>query len=41
MRLIVRDSAGNVSTAETTEPVLVDLSEPEGRITGLVTPARR
>jgi hypothetical protein len=41
MRLIVRDTAGNVSIAETTEPVLVDLSEPEGRITGLVTPTRR
>ena len=40
MRLIVRDSAGNVSMAETSEPVLVDLSEPEGRITGLASPAR-
>jgi hypothetical protein len=41
MRLIVRDLAGNVSTAETAEPVLVDLSEPEGRITGLAQPIRR
>ncbi len=41
MRLIVRDLAGNVSTAETAEPVLVDLSEPEGRITGLAQPVRR
>jgi hypothetical protein len=41
MRLTVRDSAGNVSIAETSEPVLVDLSEPEGRITGLATPPRR
>ena len=41
MRLTVRDLAGNVSTAETTEPVLVDLSEPEGRITGLAQPIRR
>ena len=41
MRLIVRDSSGNVSMAETSEPVLVDLSEPEGRITGLASPTRR
>lgn len=41
MRLIVRDLAGNVSTAETAEPVLVDLSEPEGRITGLASPPQR
>jgi hypothetical protein len=41
MRLIVRDLAGNVSTAETSEPVLVDLSEPEGRITGLASPPQR
>jgi hypothetical protein len=41
MQLSVRDSAGNVSIAETSEPVLVDLSEPEGRITGLASPGRR
>jgi hypothetical protein len=41
MKLMVRDSSGNVSVAETSEPVLVDLSEPEGRITGLATPVRR
>jgi hypothetical protein len=41
MRLAVRDLAGAVSIAETSEPVLVDLSEPEARITGLATTARR
>jgi hypothetical protein len=41
LRLIVRDTAGNTSIAETSEPVLVDLSEPEARIKGLVmTPIR-
>jgi hypothetical protein len=40
LRLMVRDSAGNVSVAETSEPILVDLSEPEGRITGLASPGR-
>jgi hypothetical protein len=35
LRLIVQDAAGNPSTAETREPVLVDLSEPEGKIIGL------
>lgn len=32
MRLAVRDAAGNVSAAETRDPVLVDLSVPEGVI---------
>ena len=29
LRLTVRDLAGNVSVAETDEPILVDMSEPE------------
>lgn len=41
LRLEVRDLAGNVSLAETPEPVLVDLSEPEGKLTGVVAPARK
>lgn len=32
MRLVVKDAAGNQSVAETREPVLVDLSEPDGVI---------
>lgn len=36
LRLEARDLAGNVSVAETPEPVLVDLTEPEIRIKGLV-----
>lgn len=35
LRLIARDSAGNVCIAETPEPVLVDLNEPEARLTGV------
>lgn len=35
LRLLARDIGGNVEKAETPAPVLVDLSEPEGRITGL------
>lgn len=41
LRLIVRDSAGNVCIAETPEPVLVDLNEPEARLTGLTGLATR
>jgi hypothetical protein len=37
LRLIVQDAAGNPSVAETQEPVLVDLNEPEGKILGLTT----
>lgn len=36
LRLQVRDQAGNVSLAETNNPVLVDLTEPEVKIKGLV-----
>jgi hypothetical protein len=38
LRLIARDAAGNEGIAETAEPQLVDLSEPEGTIVGVVTP---
>ncbi len=41
LRLQVRDQAGNVSVAETSQPVLVDLTEPEVRIKGLVPSLRR
>jgi hypothetical protein len=40
LRLQVRDQAGNVSIAETSNPVLVDLTEPEVKIKGLVGGAR-
>ncbi len=39
LRLVVRDSAGNEGVAETPEPQLVDLSEPEGTILGVVNGA--
>jgi hypothetical protein len=35
LRLIVRDMAGNEGIAETKEPQLIDLNEPEGRILGV------
>ena len=38
LRLEVRDRAGNVSVAETPEPVLVDLTEPEAELIGIVKP---
>jgi hypothetical protein len=41
LRLAVRDSAGNTSVAETSEPVLIDLKEPEGRLLGIVPSARQ
>jgi hypothetical protein len=41
LRLEVHDLAGNVARADTPEPVLVDLTEPEGKITGLVTGAKK
>jgi hypothetical protein len=41
LRLTVRDTAGNASMAETREPVLVDLNEPEGVILGIAGPGRR
>lgn len=36
LRLTARDSAGNVGYAPTPDPVLVDLSEPEGRLIGII-----
>jgi hypothetical protein len=41
LRVSARDTAGNVAAAETTEPVLVDLTKPEGRILGVSAPGRR
>ena len=41
LRLRVRDNAGNESVAITSEPQLVDLSEPEGRLLGISTPGAR
>jgi hypothetical protein len=35
LRLVANDTAGNVSMAETPEPVCIDLKEPEGRLIGL------
>jgi hypothetical protein len=35
LRLSVRDTAGNVSVAQTAEPVLIDFSEPEVHVIGL------
>jgi hypothetical protein len=35
LRLTVRDTAGNVSVAQTNDPVLIDFSEPEVRVLGL------
>lgn len=35
LRLIAHDTAGNVSMAETPEPVCIDLKEPEGRLIGV------
>jgi hypothetical protein len=37
LRLEVRDLAGNTCVAETDQPVLVDLVEPDGGITGIMT----
>jgi hypothetical protein len=37
LRLRVRDQAGNEGVAETRDPQLADLSEPEGRLIGVVS----
>ncbi len=37
LRVVARDAVGNEATAETKEPVLVDLSRPEGHIVGIGT----
>jgi hypothetical protein len=39
LRLVARDLAGNEGVAETPEPQLVDLSEPEGVLIKVVGPA--
>jgi hypothetical protein len=36
LRLVVQDLAGNVNVAESRAPVLVDLSEPEANLTGIL-----
>jgi hypothetical protein len=41
LRLVARDNAGNTCMAETPEPVLVDLNEPEGRLLGISALSRR
>jgi hypothetical protein len=38
LRILARDTAGNVGEARWREPLLVDLSRPEGSITGLLRP---
>jgi hypothetical protein len=40
LRLLARDTAGNVSCAETPRPELIDLKEPEARLTGVRVAAR-
>jgi hypothetical protein len=41
LRLEVRDLAGNVSEAITNKPVLVDLQEPEGKLTEILVAPRK
>jgi hypothetical protein len=41
LKLIVKDTAGNVSEATTQEPVTVDLIEPEGVLIGIARPSPR
>ncbi len=41
LRLTVRDTAGNVSVAQTNEPVLIDFSEPEVKVLGLDKTSRQ
>jgi hypothetical protein len=41
LRLQAKDLAGNVANADTPDPVLVDLTEPEGKITGILPSARK
>jgi hypothetical protein len=35
LRLSAKDTAGNISTAETPEPICIDLKEPEGHLLGI------
>jgi len=41
LRIIARDTAGNTGTDQTPEPVLIDLSEPEGKLLGLTGSVRQ
>jgi hypothetical protein len=41
LRLLVKDMAGNVAVDETPEPVLIDLSEPEGHLIGVKAVGKR
>jgi hypothetical protein len=37
LRIMVRDAAGNTGVDDLPQPVLVDLHEPEGQITGIIS----
>ncbi len=37
LRLLVRDTAGNVGIDQTPEAVLIDLQEPEAQLKGIIT----
>lgn len=39
LRVVARDAAGNVATAETPQPILVDLSRPSARIVDVEVPS--
>ena len=41
LRLTVHDTAGNSATAETPEPVCIDLVKPDGRLLGIVRAGQR
>jgi hypothetical protein len=41
LRVIARDSAGNTGIDETSEPVLIDLHEPEGQLIGITGTVRK
>jgi hypothetical protein len=41
LRVIARDTAGNTGTDQTTDPVLIDLSEPEGKLLGIAGTVRQ
>jgi hypothetical protein len=41
LRVLARDTAGNVAVDESPEPVLIDLLEPEGQLLGISGAARR
>jgi hypothetical protein len=41
LRVVARDTAGNVAVDESPEPVLIDLHEPEGQLLGIAGAMRR